>query len=78
MTNIEERSGAALREAEEIASDTAPIYDENGAIEPGFLRDVTAAIEADDKALVRALAGRLHEGCRCGWRDGYPQASQTG
>ena len=61
MTNIEERSGAALREAEEIASDTAPIYDENGAIEPGFLRDVTAAIEADDKALVRALAGRLHE-----------------
>lgn len=42
-------------------SETAPIYDENGAIEPGFLRDVTAAIEADDKALVRALAGRLHE-----------------
>jgi magnesium transporter len=61
MTNIEERPGAASRESERIASGTAPIYDENGAIEPDFLRDVTAAIEASDKALVRALAGRLHE-----------------
>jgi magnesium transporter len=61
MTNIEERHGDAAKELERIASDIAPIYDENGAIEPDFLRDVTAAIEASDKALVRALAGRLHE-----------------
>jgi len=46
---------------ERIASDTIPIYDENGAIEPDFLADVTAAIEAGDKALVGTLAGRLHE-----------------
>jgi magnesium transporter len=39
----------------------APIYDENGAIEPDFLRGVTAAIESGDMAGVRALAGRLHE-----------------
>jgi magnesium transporter len=61
MTNIEERPGAGSPELERIASDTTPIYDENGAIEPDFLADVTAAIEASDKALVRALAGRLHE-----------------
>jgi magnesium transporter len=61
MTNIEERSGAALEKLERIASDTSPIYDENGAIEPDFLRDVTAAIDAGDNALARALAGRLHE-----------------
>jgi magnesium transporter len=61
MTNTDERTGAAAPELEPIASDTVPIYDENGAIEPDFLRDVTAAIEAGDKALLRALAGRLHE-----------------
>jgi magnesium transporter len=61
MTNIEERPGAASKELERIASDTIPIYDENGAIEPDFLADVTAAIEAGDKALVGTLAGRLHE-----------------
>jgi hypothetical protein len=61
MTNIEERPGATSREFERITSGTAPICDENGAIEPDFLRDVTVAIEADDKALVRALTGRLHE-----------------
>jgi magnesium transporter len=61
MTNIEERPGATSREFERITSGTAPIYDENGAIEPDFLRDVTVAIEANDKALVRALACRLHE-----------------
>jgi len=61
MTNTDERDGAAAPELEPIASDTVPIYDENGAIEPDFLRDVTAAIEAGDKALLRALAGRLHE-----------------
>ena len=58
MTNIEERPGAASKELERIASDTIPIYDENGAIEPDFL---PAAIEAGDKALVGTLAGRLHE-----------------
>ena len=36
MTNIEERPGAASKELERIASDTIPIYDENGAIEPDF------------------------------------------
>jgi hypothetical protein len=51
MTNIEERPGAASKELERIASDTIPIYDENGAIEPDFLADVTAAIEAGDKGL---------------------------
>jgi magnesium transporter len=61
MTNIDERPGGAAPELAPIASDTAPIYDENGAIEPDFLRDVTAAIEADNNALLRALAGRLHE-----------------
>jgi magnesium transporter len=61
MTNIEERPGAASREIERITSDTIPIYDENGAIEPDFLGNVTHAIEAGDKALVLALAGRLHE-----------------
>jgi magnesium transporter len=61
MTNTDERDGAAAPELEPIASDTVPIYDENGAIEPDFLRDVTAAIDAGDKALLRALAGRLHE-----------------
>ena len=61
MTNIEERPGAASKELERIASDTIPIYDENGGIEPDFLADVTAAIEAGDKALVGTLAGRLHE-----------------
>ncbi len=61
MTNIEERPSATSREFERITSGTAPIYDENGAIEPDFLRDVTVAIEANDKALVRTLAGRLHE-----------------
>ena len=59
MTNIEERPGAASKELERIASDTIPIYDENGAIEPDFC--VSAAIEAGDKALVGTLAGRLHE-----------------
>ncbi|HUB63126.1 MAG TPA: magnesium transporter [Methylocella sp.] len=61
MTNIEERPGAAATELERIASGAAPIYDENGAIESDFLRYVTAAIEANDPALVRVLAGRLHE-----------------
>jgi hypothetical protein len=61
MTNIEERPGAVSKELERIASDTIPIYDENVAIEPDFLADVTAAIEAGDKALVGTLAGRLHE-----------------
>ena len=61
MTNIEEPSGAISKELEHIASGMAPIYDENGAIEPDFLADVTAAIDANDEALVRALAGRLHE-----------------
>jgi hypothetical protein len=65
MTNIEERPGAASKELERIASDTIPIYDENVAIEPDFLADVTAAIEAGDKALVgiryasRSLGQRL-------------------
>ena len=61
MTNIEERPGATSREFERTTSGTALIYDENGAIEPDFLRDVSVAIEANDKALVRALAGCLHE-----------------
>ena len=53
MNNIEERPGAVSRELERIASDTIPIYDENGAIEPDFLGNVTAAIEAGDQGLGR-------------------------
>lgn len=36
------------------------MYDEEGAIRPEFLREVTAAIEAGDAAAVCALAGELH------------------
>ena len=61
MTNIDERPSATAPELEPIGSDTVPIYDENGAIEPDFLRDVTAAIETGNSASLRALAGRLHE-----------------
>ncbi|HUI20012.1 MAG TPA: magnesium transporter [Methylocella sp.] len=60
MANVEEPPDTSVND-ERIATDAAAIYDENGAIESDFLRDVTAAIEANDESLVRALAGRLHE-----------------
>ncbi|MCI0465453.1 MAG: magnesium transporter [Beijerinckiaceae bacterium] len=61
MTKIEEGQGLESPELEAILDDEAQIYDENGAIEPEFLRGVTGAIEAGDAARVRVLAGRLHE-----------------
>src|SRR5262245_49493067 len=61
MAEIEEHPIRETPEAAAIGTDEAPIYDENGAIEPDFLRDVTAAIEAGNVQNVRALAGRLHE-----------------
>ncbi|HMF06011.1 MAG TPA: magnesium transporter [Methylocella sp.] len=61
MTEIEEPPLLEPAEAEAIGTAEAPIYDENGAIEPDFLQDVTGAIEAGDAQRVRVLAGRLHE-----------------
>ncbi len=61
MTEIEERPLLETAKAEASGMDEAPIYGENGAIEPDFLRDVTAAIEAGDAPRLHALAGRLHE-----------------
>src|ERR1700730_11781883 len=61
MTEIEERPLLEPPGMEADAGDDARIYDENGAIEPEFLQDVTSAIEAGDAQKVRARAGRLHE-----------------
>src|ERR1700730_334435 len=61
MTEIEERPLLEPPGMEAVAEDEARIYDENGAIEPEFLQDVTSAIEAGDAQKVRARAGRLHE-----------------
>src|SRR6202045_3230929 len=61
MTEIEERPLLEPPGMEAVAEDEAGIYDENGAIEPEFLQDVTSAIEAGDAQKVRARAGRLHE-----------------
>src|SRR5262249_28896380 len=61
MTEIEEPPLLEPAEAEAIGTAEAPIYDENGAIEPDFLQDVTGAIEAGDARGVRVPAGRLHE-----------------
>jgi magnesium transporter len=61
MTEIEERPLLEPPGMEAVAEDEAQIYDENGAIKPEFLQDVTSAIEAGDAQKVRARAGRLHE-----------------
>jgi magnesium transporter len=61
MSEIEERSGTALLDSVQPPREEPLIYDENGAIEPDFLRSVTEAVEAGDAGRVRALAGRLHE-----------------
>ncbi|WOJ91579.1 magnesium transporter [Methylocapsa polymorpha] len=44
-----------------LPGDAASIYDEDGAIEPNFLKNVAAAVSAGNAALVRQLAGDLHE-----------------
>ena len=51
---IEEHPLLKTPEVEAIGGDEAPIYDENGAIEPDFLRDVTAAIETGNAQSARA------------------------
>jgi hypothetical protein len=61
MTEIEERPLLEPPGMEAVAEDEARIFDENGAIEPEFLRDVTSAIEAGDAHKVRMRAGGLHE-----------------
>src|SRR5262245_27597213 len=43
------------------ASDSAALRDEDGAIRPEFIDRVGAAIENNDVAALRALAGDLHE-----------------
>lgn len=51
-----------MPEAEEHGADAAPrgIYGEDGAVLGTFLAEVTEAIEKDDAATLRALAGHLH------------------
>ncbi len=59
-TQHDERDAASLDPAR--PRDDAPsIYAEDGGIEPQFLADVTAAIEAGDAVRACALAGDLHE-----------------
>jgi len=61
MIDIKNQYDAATTHPERLPGDAASIYDEEGAIEAHFLHDVTAAIKAGDAALVRSLAGDLHE-----------------
>jgi len=58
MTETNERASI---DTDQLLGGVAAITDENGAIEPQFLAAATAAIEAENVELVRALAGRLHE-----------------
>ena len=60
MAHIEDEDLAATAH-DRLPGDAALIYDEDGAIKPQFLHDVTAAIEASDASGVCALAGDLHE-----------------
>jgi magnesium transporter len=61
MAPQHDETDAASLEAVRPRDDAPSITAEDGAIEPHFLADVTAAIEAGDAAEACALAGDLHE-----------------
>lgn len=61
MADIKDDYDVATAHPDRLPGDAASIYAEDGAIEPNFLQDVAAAVGTGNGALVRQLAGHLHE-----------------
>ncbi len=60
MADLQDQDPAAAI-LDRPSGDAASIYNEDSGLKPEFLRDVKAAIEADDADRVLALTGHLHE-----------------